>query len=118
MTEIKTREDYINLYADKICGRMQVVDESTGRFYDYFVPDFSAMYHGLDRFIEAQNKWDTYQAALAEVKAGKKVTHWIWFIFPQLTNLGKSEKSRYYGIRGREEAIEYINNPNIKRQIS
>lgn len=71
------------------------------------------MYLGLDRFIEAQDKWNTYQTALEEVKAGKKKTHWIWFIFPQMRGLGTSEKSRYYGISGRDEAIEYINHPEI-----
>lgn len=61
--------------------------------------------------------WNTYQTALAEVKAGKKVTHWIWFIFPQMVGLGKSETSRYYGIRGSEEAIAYINHPLLRDRL-
>lgn len=73
------------------------------------------MYLGLDRFIEAQDKWNTYQTALEEVKAGKKRTH--WFIFPQMEGLGTSEKSRYYGIRGRDEAIEYINHPILRDRL-
>lgn len=77
----------------------------------------SELNNGLERFIEAQNKWDTYQTALAEVKAGKKVTHWIWFIFPQMVGLGISEKSRYYGIRGREEAKAYINHPILRNRL-
>jgi uncharacterized protein (DUF1810 family) len=75
------------------------------------------MYLGLDRFIEAQDKWNTYQTALEEVKAGKKKTHWIWFIFPQMRGLGTSEKSRYYGISGRNEAIEYINHPILRDRL-
>ena len=55
----------------------------------------SELNNGLERFIEAQDKWDTYRTALAEVKAGKKVTHWIWFVFPQMRGLGISEKSYY-----------------------
>ena len=88
--DIRTREDFINLYA---------------------------LHLGLDRFIEAQDKWNTYQTALEEVKAGKKRTHWIWFIFPQMEGLGTSEKSRYYGIRGRDEAIEYINHPILRDRL-
>ena len=65
----------------------------------------------LNRFIEAQNKWDTYQTALEEVKAGRKKSHWIWYIFPQMVGLGHSYMSNFYGIRGREEAKAYINHP-------
>lgn len=74
------------------------------------------LYLGLDRFIEAQDKWNTYQTALEEVKAGKKKTHWIWFIFPQMGGLGKSEMSKYYGL-SRDEAIEYINHPILRDRL-
>lgn len=77
----------------------------------------SKLDNGLERFIEAQNKWDTYQTALVEVKAGKKKTHWIWFIFPQMVGLGVSEKSHYYGIKGREEAKAYINHPILRDRL-
>lgn len=76
-----------------------------------------SLYLGLDRFIEAQDKWNTYQKALEEVKAGKKKTHWIWFIFPQMIGLGKSEMSRYYGICGRTEAIRYIDHPILRDRL-
>lgn len=78
---------------------------------------FASSYLGLDRFIQAQNQNDNYHRALEEVKAGKKVTHWIWFIFPQMGGLGKSERSKYYGINGREEAKAYINHPVLKDRL-
>lgn len=71
----------------------------------------------ISRFVEAQDKWDTYHVALEEVKSGKKKTHWIWYIFPQMVGLGFSEMSRYYGIRGREEASEYINHPILRDRL-
>lgn len=69
----------------------------------------------LQRFIRAQN-WD-YDKALAEVKAGKKQTHWIWYIFPQMKGLGKSAMSETYGIKGREEAKAYIANPILRQRL-
>ncbi len=56
----------------------------------------------LDRFIHAQEK--TFAGALAELKAGKKTGHWIWWIFPQLRGLGKSEYSIFYGLADEAEA--------------
>ena len=63
----------------------------------------------LERFILAQE--DMYERALSEVKNGLKVTHWIWYIFPQLKGLGESYNSRYYGIVDVEEAKTYLNHP-------
>ena len=61
---------------------------------------------GLERFIEAQ-KHD-YQLALEEVQAGKKQSHWIWYIFPQMYGLGHSCYANLYGIRDKKEAEEYL----------
>lgn len=69
----------------------------------------------INRFIEAQQKY--YDTALAEIKAGKKQTHWIWFIFPQMRGLGRSKISEYYGIRDRAEAKEYIENPLLRNRL-
>ena len=55
----------------------------------------------LQRFLDAQQ--GVYNQALAEVKNGKKYSHWIWYIFPQLKGLGMSYNSQYYGICGKEE---------------
>lgn len=62
--------------------------------------------YDLDRFVKAQEKM--YDIALNEIKNGKKNSHFMWYIFPQLKGLGYSEISNYYGISGLEEAKEYL----------
>ena len=62
--------------------------------------------NSLDRFVEAQER--TYQIALMELRDGKKRSHWMWYIFPQLRGLGMSSKSRVYGISGLDEAKAYL----------
>ena len=93
-----------------------VLDEN-GNPIESYIPALRSLYLGVDRFIEAQDKYNTYQKALEEVKNGKKKSHWIWFIFPQMSGLGKSELSDYYGINGREEAFQYINNPILRDRL-
>lgn len=63
----------------------------------------------LERFVSAQQ--GAYEGALRELRAGRKTGHWIWFIFPQLAGLGRSEMSRYYGIESLEEARAYLEHP-------
>jgi uncharacterized protein (DUF1810 family) len=63
----------------------------------------------LERFIQAQEM--TYAGALAELKAGKKTGHWIWWIFPQLRGLGTSHNSTYYGLADEAEARTYLEHP-------
>lgn len=63
----------------------------------------------LERFIQAQET--VYQQALKELKNGKKKSHWIWYIFPQLEGLGHSATSKHYGIKSLEEAKEYLRHP-------
>lgn len=65
--------------------------------------------YDLERFVEAQK--DIYASALAEMKAGRKRTHWIWFIFPQVAGLGRSEYSLYYSIKSAPEARAYLEHP-------
>jgi uncharacterized protein (DUF1810 family) len=65
----------------------------------------------MNRFIEAQEK--NYVVALAEIKAGRKQTHWIWYIFPQLKGLGSSIPSNYYAIKDMKEAAEYLSHPAL-----
>lgn len=60
----------------------------------------------LARFVEAQA--NSYATALAEIRAGAKRSHWVWFIFPQLRGLGHSETAHYYGIASMEEARAYL----------
>ncbi|WP_347303234.1 DUF1810 domain-containing protein [Croceibacterium sp. TMG7-5b_MA50] len=64
---------------------------------------------GLQRFVTAQD--GTYQQALAEVRAGDKRSHWMWFTFPQLAGLGRSPTAQFYGIACRAEAIDYLAHP-------
>ena len=63
----------------------------------------------LNRFVDAQA--DDYAQALTEINNGRKRSHWIWYIFPQLNGLGFSEMARFYGIRDIEEATAYLAHP-------
>ena len=63
----------------------------------------------LERFVKAQEK--TYAAALAELRAGEKRGHWIWWVFPQMRGLGRSEYSVFYGIADEAEAMAYLSHP-------
>ena len=65
--------------------------------------------HDLSRFLEAQE--GVYERALAEIKGGRKRSHWMWFIFPQLDGLGSSPTAKRYAIRGRAEAEAYLAHP-------
>ena len=65
--------------------------------------------HGLSRFVEAQT--DVYGHALAEIRAGRKRSHWMWFVFPQIAGLGMSATSRRYAIRDLAEAKAYLEHP-------
>ncbi len=69
----------------------------------------------LDRFKKAQE--EDYPYALQEIKAGRKRSHWIWYIFPQLKGLGFSSMSDYYGIDGRAEAQAYIADPLLREHL-
>lgn len=64
---------------------------------------------GLDRFVAAQA--DTFAAARAEIAAGRKRTHWMWFVYPQLRGLGRSARSDFYGLSGLDEARQYLAHP-------
>ena len=82
-----------------------------------------AKQRNLLRFVHAQDfggiydNTSTYNQALEEIKKGYKKSHWIWYVFPQMKGLGKSEISKFYGINGREEAYEYIANPILKERL-
>lgn len=69
----------------------------------------------LSRFIEAQEY--TYPAALAEIKGGRKQSHWMWFIFPQMRGLGRSETAEYYGIESYSEARAYLDHPVLGKNL-
>jgi uncharacterized protein (DUF1810 family) len=69
----------------------------------------------LDRFLVAQAA--TYAGALAELRSGRKVGHWIWFIFPQVAGLGSSEMSRRYAIASLDEARAYLEHPVLGARL-
>lgn len=63
----------------------------------------------LDRFVKAQEH--DYATALREIRNGKKVSHWMWYIFPQIRGLGRSSTAQYYAIESLEEAKTYLAHP-------
>jgi len=66
----------------------------------------------LERFHEAQaSRWAAYDTALAEIRAGGKRSHWIWYIFPQIEGLGRSSMARAYAMRDLNEACAYLRDP-------
>jgi uncharacterized protein (DUF1810 family) len=65
--------------------------------------------HGLSRFVQAQT--GDYERALFEIRNGRKHSHWMWYIFPQVAGLGFSSMSRRYAIKSRAEAIAYLRHP-------
>ena len=73
------------------------------------------MNYNLDRFVQAQAY--SYETALSEIKNGCKRTHWMWFIFPQLRELGRSSTAKYYGIENLEEAKMYLAHPVLGTRL-
>lgn len=71
--------------------------------------------YNLERFISAQKF--SYDTALSEIRAGKKQTHWIWYIFPQLRGLGRSKRSYDYGIENADEAGSYLAHPVLGARL-
>jgi uncharacterized protein (DUF1810 family) len=67
--------------------------------------------YGLDRFVAAQDGAGTYAAAVGELLAGRKRSHWMWFVFPQIAGLGQSPVSRTYAIASLAEAQAYLAHP-------
>ena len=65
--------------------------------------------YNLQRFLDAQQ--GVFETAIAELRAGSKQSHWMWFIFPQLAGLGRSPTAQYFGIASLDEARAYLNHP-------
>ncbi len=65
----------------------------------------------LERFVDAQDEGGTYQAAVSELRSGRKLSHWMWFVFPQIAGLGQSSMSRRYAISSLAEARAYLAHP-------
>ncbi|MCQ2966820.1 MAG: DUF1810 domain-containing protein [Alphaproteobacteria bacterium] len=71
--------------------------------------------YNLDRFVKAQEQF--FETALAELRQGRKQSHWMWFIFPQLKGLGYSETALYYGIENIDEAKAYMENEYLRDNL-
>ncbi|SDX86820.1 DUF1810 domain-containing protein [Flavobacterium degerlachei] len=69
----------------------------------------------LNRFLDAQE--NNFNEALSEIKNGKKQSHWMWFIFPQIAGLGFSHYSVHYGIQNTEEAALYLQHPILGKRL-
>jgi uncharacterized protein (DUF1810 family) len=72
----------------------------------------------IERFIHAQDLNREFEEALAELKAGRKEGHWIWYVFPQIAGLGASRMSQLYAIRDRAEAEAYLGHPVLYSRLS
>jgi uncharacterized protein (DUF1810 family) len=71
----------------------------------------------LARFEAAQDAGGSYERALAELRAGRKTSHWIWFVFPQIAGLGRSEMSQKYAISSLAEARAYVRHPLLGARL-
>ncbi len=70
---------------------------------------------GIERFISAQH--DTYARALEEIRSGRKQSHWMWFVFPQIRGLGFTDYNVYFGLKDLDEAREYLNDPVLGKRL-
>ncbi len=70
---------------------------------------------GLKRFLDAQQK--DYETALAEIRNGRKTSHWMWYIFPQIDGLGFSSTSKYYAIKNLAEAKQFLEHPLLGKRL-
>jgi uncharacterized protein (DUF1810 family) len=71
----------------------------------------------LQRFVEAQDSGGTYDRALAELRGGRKVSHWMWFVFPQIAGLGRSPIAARFAISGLDEARAYLAHPVLGARL-
>ena len=69
----------------------------------------------LERFLDAQS--GCYETVLAELRAGRKRSHWMWFIFPQMRGLGHSDRAHFYGITSLDEALAFHSDPILGKRL-
>ena len=70
-----------------------------------------------DRFLTAQDEGGTFDRALDELRAGRKRTHWMWFVFPQIAGLGTSATSRWFALGSRDDAVAYLRHPVLGTRL-
>jgi len=71
--------------------------------------------HNLQRFLTAQA--EDYECALSELQRGRKESHWIWYIFPQVAGLGHSSMAKQYAVCSKDEAVAYLNHPELGSRL-
>ncbi|MGH3120343.1 MAG: DUF1810 domain-containing protein [Streptosporangiaceae bacterium] len=74
--------------------------------------------YGLHRFVAAQDAGRTLDQAVAELRAGRKVSHWMWFVFPQITGLGRSATAQEFAISSLDEARAYLRHPVLGPRLA
>ncbi|HXB48595.1 MAG TPA: DUF1810 domain-containing protein [Streptosporangiaceae bacterium] len=74
--------------------------------------------YNLERFVAAQDAGGTYEQAIAELRQGRKTSHWMWFVFPQIAGLGHSPTSRLYAISSLAEARAYLAHPVLGPRLA
>ena len=74
--------------------------------------------HDLARFTHAQDEGRTYEHAIAELRAGRKTSHWMWFVFPQIAGLGRSATAQHFAIASLEEAKAYARHPVLGPRLT
>jgi uncharacterized protein (DUF1810 family) len=79
--------------------------------------DSSPLTPRLERFLQAQDDRGTYAQALAELRAGRKTSHWMWFVLPQVAGLGRSAVAQHYAVSGLEEARAYLVHPVLGTRL-
>ncbi len=72
----------------------------------------------LDRFVQAQNAGSAYQRAVVEMRDGRKVSHWMWFVFPQIAGLGSSANAKRFAIASVAEAQAYLQHPVLGPRLA
>jgi uncharacterized protein (DUF1810 family) len=73
--------------------------------------------YDLERFVQAQDAGGTYERAVEELRRGRKESHWMWFVFPQIAGLGQSATSRRFAIASLDEARAYLRHPVLGRRL-
>ena len=100
----------LNLISDDINNQFKELEQ------EYFnLDNFFEEIKVLKKYIDIQN--DNYEIALSEIKNGRKLSHWMWYIFPQIKGLGHSDISKYYAINNLEEAKLYLNNELLRTRL-
>jgi uncharacterized protein (DUF1810 family) len=74
--------------------------------------------YDLERFVAAQDSGQTYERAIAELRQGRKTSHWMWFVFPQIAGLGHSPTSKMYAISSLAEARAYLAHPVLGPRLA